>query len=1322
VKLRWPHWTAGSMLLIALCVLAVIYVVRKGIIDPWIERQMIAQIEQRTGTRVELGGFQLQLWHLHADLDNLTLHGLESPTEPPLFHADRVEIGIHIVSFFSRKVSLDRLILAAPKVYVRYDAAGRTNVPTPPVSATTKPWRETLFDLTVGHVELNAGSLTYNDRRVPLDVRGQNLGFRMVYDHPESAPAGPFPGDADSYVGNLSWQQVRIAAQRDTPFLVNLSTKFTLHRNSFDLDELVLQLPHSELDLRAELASFASPDWDFHYRGHLSLADVRTIVRQPETPDGTAEFSGDGRYAGNQWTASGYYNGHDVRMKDVWFHEGGMASWGNYAIAQNKLSVANLHASAFGGTLDGRLDMNFADLTFKTQTHLHGARLAGVFAALNNPNFPVAPLHWDSSMDVVSTNTWTANFQHFHSQGTSQWSAPAALAAGKIPIAAQITYDYSADRQNVELTQSEITSPRLKLDFDGTLGGGDDSALNIQLHADDLTEWDDFIDTIRGPDAQPEIISGTTDWRGRLTGPIAAPTFTGHIHSQNPRYGPYAWDQLDGDMDYSNDALHLTNTQGKAGAASIQDLRLYLQFDGNWAFLPASLWSLDAQIDNEPSKDLQLIMGTDYPVTGVFSGSLHGSGTQGSPVLDSDFTFAQISARGLRFDRLTGRVHWQDGTLQLTDADLAAGPGHVMGSVLYRSSDQHTEFDLAGSGVDLSRIALIQTKALPIAGQFSFTLKGSGPISAPVAEGDLQLAGLHVGSETQGAFHGHVASDGQTATVTLTSDLSRGKLEGQLTATLSGDIPLTGKFTIQQFDLDPFIVAGLHLGSLTSHSSVDGTVAVKGSLRHSSTIEADADLSQVSFAYELVQLTNDQNIRLSYTRNEVRIDQAHLHGTDTDLQIGGSARFDADRPLALTLAGRANLRLLGGLIPDLESQGEATMNVAIGGTMSSPKITGRAQVQDASGTYADFPVGLSKINGNFVFDQSRLTFQGLTAEAGGGQLRLNGSLTYGQGPMRFDVSAVASTVRIRYPTGMSWLADGTLRLSGTTDAALLTGNVNVQRVLFAEGVDVASFFAAASESSIAPPSSSTFLRNLTFDVAAQTTAGSRIEWAGAQIDMDGDVRLRGNWDRPVILGDVHLISGEMVFRGNNYTLTRGDINFGNPFRLDPVLNIEASTTISQYQVTIDFTGPASRLQLNYRSDPPLPDSEIVALLALGNTGESAGLMSGTSSQNYGATALLSEAISSGLGGRIEHLFGISHFSVDPFVAETSTESNAAARVTIEQQVTRDLTITYSTNAATSNQYQMIQVEYAVKRDLSVVFLRDINGTYGMDIKWVKHLK
>jgi translocation and assembly module TamB len=504
---------------------------------------------------------------------------------------------------------------------------------------------------------------------------------------------------------------------------------------------------------------------------------------------------------------------------------------------------------------------------------------------------------------------------------------------------------------------------------------------------------------------------------------------------------------------------------------------------------------------------------------------------------------------------------------------------------------------------------------------------------------------------------------------------------------------------------------------------VDGLFTISGALRQPDTIQINADISQISFNYDLVQLQNDGPIRFSYKRNEVRIDQARLHGANTDLSLSGSARFDRDRPMHFTLVGAVNLRILAGMLPDFETQGAADLNVDVEGTMSRPRITGRATVKDASAHYADFPVGLSHLNGNIVFDSSRLLFDHVTAESGGGQLTLNGNVSYADGPLHYEVTATTPLVRIRYPVGMSWLAGGTIELSGTSDAALLSGHVQVQRVLFAEGVDIASLFATSSEAAPDTPSTSPFLRNLSFDVEGQTSPGARIEWASAHVEMEGDVRLRGSWDHPVLLGHVHLLGGEMAFRGNTFQLTRGDINFANPFRLDPLLNVEATSTISQYQVTIDFSGPASRLALNYRSDPPLPDSDIIALLALGNTGEESALRSqGAGSTNYGATALLSEAISSGLGGRIEHLFGISNFRVDPFLAGTTTESNAAARVTIQKQVTRDLSVTYSTNAATTNQYQLIQVEYAVKRDLSIVFLRDINGTYGFDIKFVKHFK
>jgi translocation and assembly module TamB len=1307
------RWTIRTVVLVASVVLLACVLLWTGLVENWIRRDIVSKIEEGTGARVELGAFHFHLWKLRVNVDGLTLHGLEDKNAPPLFHANNVEVGIRIVSFFGRKIALEELIVVRPQVTVRIEKNGRSNMPTPKEETTGFAWRETLFSLQAGRVELRDGYVSFNDRRTPLALTGKNLEFTLNF-----SPSGTGP---DAYIGNLKWQQVELAEGHDTPFHFDISTKFTLRRDSFELDDLNCKVAHSELNLRAELASFAKPDWNLHYRGRVSLEDVRTIYRVPTVPDGIADFAGQARYTSGEWTASGHYDGHDIRLPFKYFHAGGLETRGDYEVARKRMVVPNLSVRALGGTVDGRLEMDFHDLAFRTETKLRGDDLATILTALDNPDFPVHTLHWDGSVNVDSVNTWKKDFQHFQTAGRCWWTPTETPAQGMIPAGANIAYDYSNDKLAIALQPSEITMPNSRLDFDGTLGS-DDSALELKLHADNLAEWDDFINILRGKDEPPVRTTGKMVWQGRILGPLGGPTFAGHLHATQAQYDTLYWDEIDGDLEYSPDNFRLTNTIVKRGQASA-GLDLSLQLDGEWDFAATGKWTLSARADHAPTDDLQGLFGVNYPAKGLLSGDFHGSGTREAPLFDANFVVDNIETKGMQFDRLSGQLHMEHGEIQLSQAELRRGDGLVKGSVLYRPQEQHIEFDLVGRGIALDKVKAVQSPALPVSGELEFDLKGSGPLLAPVAQGNLRLTGLKTGTELQGDLSGTFKSDGNNLDVSLTSNLTNGKLNGEVVIGLKGDEPISGRLTAERIDMDAFIIAGLHLKQLTGHSSVDGIFTISGALRQPDTIEITAEVSQITFNYELVQLQNDGPVRLTYKRNEVRIEQARLHGTNTDLQLSGSARFDRDRPLHFTLVGKVNLRILTGMLPDFETQGAADLNVDVAGTMARPKITGRASVRDASGHYADFPVGLSHMNGDIVFDTSRLLFDHLTAEAGGGQLTLSGNVSYSDGPLRYEVTATTSMVRIRYPVGMSWLAGGTLELSGTSSMALLSGHIQVQRVLFAEGVDIASLFASASDTGANTASSSPFLRNLSFDVEGETTPGARIEWASAHVEMEGDVRLRGTWDRPVLLGHVHLLGGEMAFRGNQFQLTRGDINFANPFRLDPVLNVEATSTISQYLVTIDFTGPSSRLALNYRSDPPLPDSDIIALLALGNTGEESALRSqSASSQNYGATALLSEAISSGLGGRIEHLFGISNFRVDPFLAGTATESNAAARVTIEKQVTRDLSVTYSTNAATTNQYQLIQVEYAVARDMSIVFLRDINGTYGFDIKFVKHFK
>jgi translocation and assembly module TamB len=220
---------------------------------------------------------------------------------------------------------------------------------------------------------------------------------------------------------------------------------------------------------------------------------------------------------------------------------------------------------------------------------------------------------------------------------------------------------------------------------------------------------------------------------------------------------------------------------------------------------------------------------------------------------------------------------------------------------------------------------------------------------------------------------------------------------------------------------------------------------------------------------------------------------------------------------------------------------------------------------------------------------------------------------------------------------------------------------------------------------------------------------------------DIDIRVQGTVANPVQVGSIHFLSGEGVFRGNRYTLVRGDISLTNPFRTQAYVDLEAQTRVERYELKVDISGPFDRLKFAYRSDPPLPTADIFSLLALGYARQEEVFSTASANplRTVGASALLSEALSSQVTGRIQHLFGVSRIKIDPNVGVPGFGSGA--RVTVEQQVTRDLTLTYVTNTS-SSQYRIIQFELAVSDNVSVLGIRDQNGIFGLEFRFRHRFK
>ncbi|MGE5151015.1 MAG: translocation/assembly module TamB domain-containing protein [Rhodospirillaceae bacterium] len=415
-----------------------------------------------------------------------------------------------------------------------------------------------------------------------------------------------------------------------------------------------------------------------------------------------------------------------------------------------------------------------------------------------------------------------------------------------------------------------------------------------------------------------------------------------------------------------------------------------------------------------------------------------------------------------------------------------------------------------------------------------------------------------------------------------------------------------------------------------------------------------------------------------------------------------------------------NLKLLESMNPEISAYGRTAMAVSATGPLAHPTVQGQVYIRDAGISYTDLPNGLANLNGTLVFNQNRLVIQKLSAQTGGGTLDLGGFIAYDRG-IYFNLTATGKSIRIRYPEGVSLQADANLHYTGTFAGSLLAGDVLVDRFDVTPQFDLALYIAR----SIRPapgPTPSRALDNVKFDVHITSAPELEVQASsGFKVTGDADLRVRGTAARPAVLGRVEISEGEVKFNNTTYQLDRGDITFTNPTLIEPVFNIEATTRVRDYDITIGFHGKADRLRTTYRSDPPLPEGDIIALLAMGRTRDESPTLSSQTTSPFteaASNAILGAAISNVLSSRAQRLFGLSQIKIDPSVG--GPDNNPNARLTIEQQVSGRVTLTYITNLAQSAQ-QVIQAEFQINRNLSIIGVRDQYGVVGFDVRY-RHRK
>jgi len=845
---------------------------------------------------------------------------------------------------------------------------------------------------------------------------------------------------------------------------------------------------------------------------------------------------------------------------------------------------------------------------------------------------------------------------------------------------------------------------------------------------------------------------GEASLNGSVTGGLEEPEFRGQIAMTNGLVEGHPFDRVNSDVDAGprRTALRkLTLVRGKTQITG--DASVAAGFADTAAALSTSALAAQLNVTNVSLAEMAREFGVATDAQGTASASVRLTGTAREPDAEIAFDATQVSARGEQADRVRANLRYTSRSLAFSmgQADIGTGKLLFSGTFDHPANDFSTgevRGDITAQGLAFSRVAALR-KVQP---DIEARLDSKIALQAEIRRDGIQLRSVNgnasaravtFAQENLGDLNLSAATTGNELALQAKAQLRGTALDAQGRFRMEGDFPGSATFRFPRLTIDALHELVMLRGTAAQRSAappLDGFLEGSGtatlSLRKPENVQAEIKLDTVQLnaksAQTLrlgvqaadVQIHNAQPILITVNEREARIRQGHLTARDTDLELSGVVPFTNGGGADMNVKGTVNLGILQLLNSDLLARGTANVSATLRGSLRDPQMNGRMDFNNASLYMNDVPSGIDSTSGTILFDRNRATIDHLTAEIGGGQIAFHGFLEFGEA-LIYRLQAEAKQVRVRYPEDVSFTGNAQLALTGTSDASTLSGTVTLNRAAISAGVDLGKLFAQAAKPSPAPPNPNEILRGMRFDVHVGNAPTFELETSLTRnVETEVDLRLRGTPLRPALLGSINVNSGEIQVFGNRYTVNRGDIRFLNPVKIEPTFDMDLETHTRGITVNVTIAGSAEKLNVNYSSDPPLQSREIIALLAVGRDPTSLANASQFASSTTGfsdAGGLLGEAVSQQLSNRLQRFFGASRVKIDPTL--TGVENLPSARLTIEQQVSRDITLTYITNL-NRTQEQIVRLEWDLSRQWSAVAVRNSNGLFGIDFQYRKRFK
>ena len=312
-------------------------------------------------------------------------------------------------------------------------------------------------------------------------------------------------------------------------------------------------------------------------------------------------------------------------------------------------------------------------------------------------------------------------------------------------------------------------------------------------------------------------------------------------------------------------------------------------------------------------------------------------------------------------------------------------------------------------------------------------------------------------------------------------------------------------------------------------------------------------------------------------------------------------------PVDLRANGQADLAALGAFFdPEIHTmRGQLDFNFTADGTSAAPNARGNINLRD--GYYEHRPSNTRLRSIVFVAELSPEAWRIVEAsarDADRGRVELQGAMTFSAPePPALNFSLTARNAHLLNMPGAKGAFSGEMRLSGTTQDALLAGTINLRPLAVqvehfigssVPEIDVIEVEVYGGEREQGPA----LMENIELALAVVLDKQSYVRGLGLDSQLKGKVDIAGTAADPQASGKLTIVRGKFDLLGKKFELKEGEVQFENNVA---AIYVKGVHTYADGEITAEISGTTDDPKIEFSSNPAAAQDEIFAQLLFGKS-------------------------------------------------------------------------------------------------------------------------